>query len=71
MKILFAAPENAWGGFLGMLKSKIPDHDFEATGRFGVDNLAGSTDDSMQGIVAGVAENIGRIERGKEPLNAQ
>ena len=42
MKILFAAPENAWGGFLGLLRSKIPHHDFKATGRFGVDSLAGA-----------------------------
>jgi phosphoglycerate dehydrogenase-like enzyme len=42
MKILFAAPENAWGGFLGMLRSKIPHHDFEATGQFGVERLAGA-----------------------------
>jgi len=34
-------------------------------------HIAGSTDDSMRGIVAGVAENIRRIERGEEPLNAQ
>ena len=42
MKILFAAPENAWGGFLGMLRSKIPHHDFVATGQFGVESLAGA-----------------------------
>ncbi len=42
MKILFAAPENAWGGFLGMLRSEIPHHDFEATGKFGADSLAGA-----------------------------
>ncbi len=41
MKILFAAPENAWGGFLGMLRSEMPHHEFKATGRFGVDSLAG------------------------------
>ena len=34
-------------------------------------HIAGCTKDSMQGIVAGVAENISRIERGEEPLNAQ
>ncbi len=41
MKILFAAPENAWGGFLKMVRSKLPQHHFEATGRFGVDTLKG------------------------------
>ena len=41
MKILFAAPENAWGGFLGMIRSQLPEHDFVASGRFGVDSLEG------------------------------
>ena len=40
MKILFAAPENAWGGFLGMLRSELPDHQFEATGGVQVASLA-------------------------------
>jgi len=40
MKVLFAAPEKAWGGFLGMLRSELPDHDFEATGGFHVASLA-------------------------------
>ncbi len=40
MKILFAAPENAWGGFLGMLRSELPGHRFEATGGFRVESLA-------------------------------
>ncbi|EFK10993.1 conserved hypothetical protein [delta proteobacterium NaphS2] len=37
MEILFAAPENAWGGFLGMLRDKMPEHHFKATGKFGVE----------------------------------
>ncbi len=41
MKILFAAPENAWGGFLGLLRAEIPEHQCEATGGFNVDNLKG------------------------------
>lgn len=41
MKILYAAPENARGGFLGMIRSKIPQQRFEASGRFGVDSLYG------------------------------
>jgi phosphoglycerate dehydrogenase-like enzyme len=41
MKILFAAPENAFGGFLGMIRSKLPQHHFEATGRFAVETLKG------------------------------
>jgi hypothetical protein len=41
MKILFAAPENAFGGFLGMIRTRLPQHHFEATGRFGIDTLKG------------------------------
>ena len=41
MKILFAAPENAWGGFLGLLRTELPEHHFEATGHFSVDTLKG------------------------------
>lgn len=41
MKILFAAHENAWGGFLHMIRSELPHHEFEATGRFGIDSLRG------------------------------
>lgn len=41
MKILFAAQENAWGGFLGLIRAEMPEHCFEATGRFAVDTLKG------------------------------
>ena len=41
MNILFAAPENAWGGFLGIVKEQLPNHQFAATGGFHVDSLAG------------------------------
>jgi phosphoglycerate dehydrogenase-like enzyme len=41
MKILFAAPENAWGGFLEMLRSEVPQHDCCATGKFSIDSLNG------------------------------
>ncbi len=41
MRVLFAAPENAWGGFLHRIRSELPDVLFEATGRFEVDTLAG------------------------------
>jgi len=41
LNILFAAPENAWGGFLGIIRDQLPQHRFTATGRFEVDNLAG------------------------------
>ena len=41
MKILFAASENAWGGFLGQLKNRLPNFQFEATGGFFVETLKG------------------------------
>jgi len=41
LKILFAAPESAWGGFLGIVREKLPQHRFTATGRFCVESLAG------------------------------
>ena len=41
MKILFAAPEKAWGGFLDLIRQALPRHTFEATGRFVVDSLEG------------------------------
>jgi len=41
MRILFAAAENAWGGFLGMIRSKLPQHEFEATDGFGIESVEG------------------------------
>ena len=41
MRILFAAPEGAFGGFLPMIRSELPEHHFEVSGRFGVDTLKG------------------------------
>jgi len=41
MKILFAAPENAWGGFLNLIQSAVPEHEFEATGGFHIESLEG------------------------------
>jgi phosphoglycerate dehydrogenase-like enzyme len=41
MKVLFAAPENAWGGFLGLIRAEMPEHHFKATGGFAVDTLKG------------------------------
>ena len=41
MRILFAANERSWGGFFGMIRSELPQHQFEATGRFGLDSLEG------------------------------
>ena len=39
MKIVFATPEKDWGGFLGLIRAELPEHYFEATGRFGLDTL--------------------------------
>ncbi len=41
MKILFGAHENAWAGFLGLLKTELPQHEYEASGRFGFESLRG------------------------------
>ncbi len=41
MKILFAAHENAWGGFFGLIKTELPQHSFKASGRFGFETLEG------------------------------
>ena len=41
MKVLFAAPENAWGGFFGLIGKELPQHEFVASGRFGFDSLRG------------------------------
>jgi len=41
MRILFAASENAWGGFLGMIRSVLSRHHFEATGGFEIHDIKG------------------------------
>jgi len=41
MKICFAAPENAWGGFLQLIRTALPEHEFVAAGRYEVDSLKG------------------------------
>jgi phosphoglycerate dehydrogenase-like enzyme len=41
VKILFAAHENSWGGFFGLIRDALPEHEFEATGGFWVESLAG------------------------------
>ncbi len=41
MKILFAASEDAWGGFLNRVKNLLPEHEFIAQGRFEIENLSG------------------------------
>ncbi len=39
LRILFAAKENSWGGFFGMIRDAVPEHRFEATGGFEVESL--------------------------------
>lgn len=41
LKILFAAPEDAWGGFLNRIKELLPGHEFLAEKRFEITNLSG------------------------------
>jgi phosphoglycerate dehydrogenase-like enzyme len=41
MKILFAAPENAWGGALGLLRAALPEHEFVALGSYAPESLRG------------------------------
>lgn len=41
MKILFAAHEKAWGGFFGLIKTELPQHSFEVSGRCGFESLKG------------------------------
>jgi lactate dehydrogenase-like 2-hydroxyacid dehydrogenase len=41
MRILYAAPEKAWGGFLDLIRVELPEHQFEATGQFEVNSLKG------------------------------
>lgn len=41
MKICFAAPENAWGGALGLLRATLPEHEFVALGSYVLESLRG------------------------------
>jgi phosphoglycerate dehydrogenase-like enzyme len=41
MKILFAAKEDSWGGFLHEIRKRLPQHRFDATGGFFVESLRG------------------------------
>jgi phosphoglycerate dehydrogenase-like enzyme len=41
MRVLFAAHENGWGGFFGLIRSELPEYEFLATGRYGFDSLKG------------------------------
>ncbi len=41
MKILYAAHEMSWGGFLGFIREELPEHEFIATGGFWIESLEG------------------------------
>jgi len=41
MKILFAAPENAWGGALGLLRRELPEQEFVCLGHYAPESLRG------------------------------
>ncbi len=41
MKVLFAAPEPAWGGILDQFRRALPDMEFDATGGYHIASLAG------------------------------
>jgi len=41
MRILFAAPEDAWGGILNLLRQELPHEEYLVSGRFGFDSLRG------------------------------
>lgn len=41
MRVLFAAPEDAWDGFLGHLREHCPEFEFEAAGTYQTESLAG------------------------------
>jgi len=41
VRILFAAPESAWSGFLGRLEAENPEHEFQALEDFQAGSLAG------------------------------
>lgn len=41
MKICFAAPENAWGGALGLLRAALPGHEWVPLGNYVLESLRG------------------------------
>lgn len=41
MEILFTAPESYWAGFLGRIRTEVPEHRFDHTGFVGAETLAG------------------------------
>jgi len=61
MKILFAAPENAWGGALGLLRAALPEHEFVAQGSYVLESLGGY--DVVIPTMARVTRRVLRVER--------
>lgn len=41
MRILYAAHEASWGGFLGFIREALPEYEFTPTGAFGIESLEG------------------------------
>jgi len=41
MRVLFAAHEEGWGGFLRLIRSELPEYEFVATGSYGLESLKG------------------------------
>lgn len=62
MEILFAAPEEAWDGFLGRLRDQLPGYRLTATGRFGFNDLTGY-DVLIPALSAVSAESLATADR--------
>jgi len=56
VKILFAASEDAWGGFLNKIRKLLPEHEFTAEGCFEIKDLSGV--DVLIPTMSQVTENI-------------
>lgn len=64
MRILFAAPEDAWSGFLDRLRQTNPDHEFIASGAFEIDSLRGfdALIPTMTRVTRGTLESGDRLK---------
>lgn len=68
MKILFAAPENAWGGVLGLLRAALPEQEFVALGHYAPESLRGydvviPTMSRITGTLLGTADRLRLIQQ--------
>jgi len=64
LKILFAASEDAWGGFLNRVKKLLPDHEFIAAGRFEITDLTGIDIliPTMSKVTEGILKTADRLQ---------